>query len=153
MGEALVVNSADDIYVTGTSLSNNFPVTAGAYDTAYPPAASGTSSLTLATTGFVTEIAAGGTSLIYSTYLGGNDLAGYPIINDYLFTVATDIYGYDPNRTVGRVTARTWIMATPASVSPWIPAAMPIFRAQPYRRIFLSPIPAYTSLTWPRMVS
>ncbi len=57
-GEAIAFDSSGNAYVTGQTASASFPGTTGAL----PGAASV----------FVTEIAANGTSLIYSTYVGGS---------------------------------------------------------------------------------
>ena len=61
--DALAVDSSGNIYVTGITTSTDFPVKNGA-QAAY---AGGTTFGDV----FVTKIAAGGASLVYSTYLGG----------------------------------------------------------------------------------
>jgi len=58
---ALVLDSSENVYVTGYSQSTDFPVTSGAYQTT-----TGANSA-----GFVTKLNSTGTALIYSTYLGG----------------------------------------------------------------------------------
>jgi Beta-propeller repeat/Abnormal spindle-like microcephaly-assoc'd, ASPM-SPD-2-Hydin len=60
-GIALVLDSSNDVYVTGSTSSSNFPVV-----NAYQSQAPGPY------TGFLTQISASGSSLLYSTYLGGN---------------------------------------------------------------------------------
>lgn len=60
-GRAIAVDGAGGIYVTGMTYSIDFPTTGGAFDTA-----SGYYDL------FVTKLAADGSSLAYSTYLGGS---------------------------------------------------------------------------------
>jgi hypothetical protein len=60
-GFALTINSADEVYVTGSTASSNFPVV-NAYDSTYP----GSFNI------FLTEISADGSTLLYSTYFGGN---------------------------------------------------------------------------------
>jgi|GEM_PF-885360 len=68
-GSAIAVDSTGAVYVTGFTLSDNFPVTAGAYDTACGTSGScngGYSDV------FVTKLSPGGSSLVYSTYLGGS---------------------------------------------------------------------------------
>jgi hypothetical protein len=59
---SIAVDGSGNAYVTGTTMSTNFPTTAGAFQT------------TLAGTenAFVTKINSTGTALVYSTYLGGN---------------------------------------------------------------------------------
>ncbi len=105
---ALVLDSANEVYVTGSTSSNNFPIVK-AYQSQQPgPYA-----------GFLTKISADGSSLLYSTYLGGNTfdqpscisidglgqvyVAGYtmsqnfPVANAYQATVQPNqggIYGY-----------------------------------------------------------
>lgn len=61
LGKALAVDAAGDAYVTGYTNSPDFPVTPGAFQAA----------LKGARNAFVTELNAGGTGLVYSTYLGG----------------------------------------------------------------------------------
>ena len=63
-GNGIAVDAAGDAYVTGTTSLNDFPTTAGAFQTVregYERDA------------FVTEVNPAGSALIYSTYLGGND--------------------------------------------------------------------------------
>jgi len=55
---AVAVDGNGNAYVTGTVLAEDFPTSAGAYQTSYPG-------------GFVTELNAGGSSLVYSTFLSG----------------------------------------------------------------------------------
>ena len=60
-GLALALDSANEVYVTGITQSSNFPVV-NAYQSQQPGPY----------TGFLTRIAADGSALLYSTYLGGN---------------------------------------------------------------------------------
>src|SRR5579862_1469572 len=60
-GAALVLDSADNVYVTGSTASADFPVVK-AYQSQQPGPYSG----------FLTKLSADGSSLLYSTYLGGN---------------------------------------------------------------------------------
>jgi len=62
-GNAIAVDVQGDAYITGLTQSSNFPTTAGAYQTAL-----GTSSTQNA---FVTKLNPAGTTVVYSTYLGG----------------------------------------------------------------------------------
>ena len=64
VGVGVAVDAAGHAYVTGYTLSANFPVTPGAYQTSfggdpYPDA-------------FVAKLSADGAGLVYSTYLGGS---------------------------------------------------------------------------------
>ncbi len=59
---AIAVDSSGDAYVTGGTKSTNFPTTSNAFQ----------GSLAGTVNVFVTKLAADGSSLVYSTYLGGN---------------------------------------------------------------------------------
>jgi uncharacterized repeat protein (TIGR01451 family) len=61
-GAAIDVDSLGNAYVTGVTSATNFPITPGAFR----------SSSGGATDAFVTKLDVAGTSLVYSTYLGGN---------------------------------------------------------------------------------
>ncbi|HEV8132423.1 MAG TPA: SBBP repeat-containing protein [Acidobacteriota bacterium] len=63
-GFAIAVDTAGNAYVTGTTLSTNFPVTLGAVQ---PTFGGGTFDA------FVTKLNATGSGLVYSTYLGGSN--------------------------------------------------------------------------------
>jgi len=68
IGFAVAVDAFGMAYVTGSTLSTNFPVTPGAFQATYPGAAEDV---------FVAKFnpsASGPASLIYSTYLGGNGI-------------------------------------------------------------------------------
>lgn len=107
-GIALVLDSANDVYVTGSTTSSDFPVV-NPYQGTYPGSYNG----------FLTRISADGSSLLYSTYLGGNSsdapssiaidssgsvlVAGntastnFPVVNAYQATVSPNqdgLYGY-----------------------------------------------------------
>jgi len=79
-GSGIAVDTEGNAYVTGYTRSNNFPITAGAFQTTFAdPAGSGNV--------FVTKINPTGTALVYSTYLGGSgdeftDLPGNGIALD-----------------------------------------------------------------------
>jgi Big-like domain-containing protein/IPT/TIG domain-containing protein/beta-propeller repeat-containing protein len=70
-GNSIAVDAEGNAYVTGWTYSSDFPLTAGAYQS------TNFASANLAATGFVSELNANGTSLLYSTYLGGSIL-DYP---------------------------------------------------------------------------
>ena len=63
-GTAIAVDSQGNAYVSGQTFSTNFPTTTGALQT----------SKDLLSDGFLTKLSASGSSLIYSTYLGGDNL-------------------------------------------------------------------------------
>src|SRR5580698_2650156 len=103
-GYALVLDSANEVYVTGTTSSSNFPVV-NPYQ----------ASLLGSFNGFLTKLSADGSYLLYSTYLGGSSsdvpstiaidggenvlVAGYtystnfPVINAYQATVSPNLGG------------------------------------------------------------
>ena len=64
-GFGIAVDGTGNAYLTGNTSSSDFPVTAGVCQTIYR---GGISDL------FVTKLNAAGSALVYSTYLGGNDL-------------------------------------------------------------------------------
>ena len=76
-GSAIAVDSNGSAYVTGRTYSNDFPVTQGAYQTlcavAPTPTSPGTGSCSpnAGNSAFLTKLAPGGGSLVYSTFLGG----------------------------------------------------------------------------------
>jgi RHS repeat-associated protein len=61
-GAAIAADAAGNAYVTGDTTATNFPVTAGAYQTARAGSLNA----------YVTKLTPGGNSLGYSTYLGGS---------------------------------------------------------------------------------
>jgi hypothetical protein len=73
-GNSIAVDSTDNVYVTGETSSTNFPTTAGAFQMTN---AGGIADA------FVTKLNPTGTSLLYSTYLGGTgDDSGFGIAVD-----------------------------------------------------------------------
>ncbi len=86
-GYALAVDASSNVYLTGHTLSKDFPTNEpfhGPYTGAYPKV-------------FITKLNAAGNALVYSTYLGGN---GY----DYGYGIALDAAG---NAYVGGYTTST----------------------------------------------
>ncbi|SFS04260.1 Beta-propeller repeat-containing protein [Granulicella pectinivorans] len=69
----IAIDAAGDAIVAGTTDSNNFPVTTGAYQTSSPNPNLGTSTAT--STGFVASVNPTGSALNYATYLGGSGTA------------------------------------------------------------------------------
>jgi beta-lactam-binding protein with PASTA domain len=65
-GYGIAVDGSGNAYVTGTTCSTNFPVTTGAFQTAY------NSTNKFGESAFVTKLNPTGTALVYSTYLGGS---------------------------------------------------------------------------------
>jgi hypothetical protein len=64
-GTSVAVDSAGNAYITGTTNSNNFPTTNGAFQTSF---AGGSSDHDV----FVSKLNPSGSALLYSTYLGGS---------------------------------------------------------------------------------
>ncbi len=63
-GNAVAVDGNGNAYVTGDTISSNFPTTPGAFDT----------SINGSHDAFVTKLNAAGSGLVYSTFLGGSSL-------------------------------------------------------------------------------
>lgn len=79
---AFNVNSSGEVYITGTTTSSSFPTTSGAYDTT----GNGDSDV------FITKLSADGSSLTYSTFLGGSDpetVSSLIVRNGYVYVAGT----------------------------------------------------------------
>lgn len=76
-GKAVAIDVQGNAYLTGYTKSTNFDIVAGAYQT------------TLAANydAFITKVGTGGTSLVYSTYFGGNNI-------DYAYGISLDMLGF-----------------------------------------------------------
>ncbi len=81
-GFGIGVDSSENAYIIGTTSSNDFPVTPGAFQTT-PGSINGNA--------FVTKLNPTGTALVYSTFLGGsgNSVA----IGDVGYAIAVDSFG------------------------------------------------------------
>ena len=84
IGSAIAVDGQGNAYVAGVTNSTNFPVTQGAAQSAYG-GGQGQPDLNVGD-GFVLKLNAAGTSLVYSTYLGGQR-------NDFIFAITVDAQG------------------------------------------------------------
>jgi hypothetical protein len=101
----IAIDSSNNTYVTGSTTSSDFPLSNGAY----------AASLSGTQDGFLVKLAADGSSILYSTYIGGSgvdfanavgvDTAGeatiagvtysqdFPLLNPFQSTVAASQYG------------------------------------------------------------
>jgi beta-propeller repeat-containing protein/HYDIN/CFA65/VesB family protein len=105
---ALAVDSKGSAYEVGNTGSTNFPVTAGAYQTTCPSCA-------LYPAVFITKFAPAGTSLLYSTYLGGTgDNRAFGVTLDS----SDDIY------IVGWTTSTDFPVSANAFQASYIPGAV-----------------------------
>jgi hypothetical protein len=66
---AMAVDGAGNVYVTGSTTSPDFPITPGSYQTTYPGS----------TCAYVTKLNPSGTALVYSTYLSGASAFGIAV--------------------------------------------------------------------------
>jgi hypothetical protein len=93
-GEGIAVDKAGNAYVGGLAYGNGFPTTSGAFQKEPPtknvtcqagetPGACGPGSPPTAYSGFVSKLNPSGNSLIYSTYLAGNQV-------DSVYAIAVD---------------------------------------------------------------
>jgi hypothetical protein len=75
-GTSIAIDASDNAYITGRTLSTDYDITAGAFQTTFGGGIDA----------FITKLNASGTALIYSTYIGGGGGLGY----DYGHSVALD---------------------------------------------------------------
>lgn len=71
-GFRIAVDTAGNIYVAGSTTSDDFPTTSGAYQTAYGGAGDGYQYQSLYGDIFVTKLNAASLTAMYSTYIGGS---------------------------------------------------------------------------------
>jgi hypothetical protein len=102
---SVVVDGAGDAFVTGLASSTDFPVTSGAFQRTNRAAARG------GVNGFVTEAAPDGSSIVYSTLLGGSGGPG-GFLGDAGADLALDSAG---NIYVTGATASTDFPTTPSA--------------------------------------
>ena len=89
-GSAIVVNSADEVYITGTTCSSDFPTFSYSYQQQPPtPCLSATNTSQFDRSAFVAQLSHFGT-LLFSTYLGGTN--GSVDLNSISLNFAGDVY-------------------------------------------------------------
>jgi len=98
----LVLDSADNLYVSASTASTNFPVTAGAFQTTF---GGGT------TDAFLTKISADGSSILYSTFFGGN---GNDAAEGLSIDSLGNVYMTGPTRSTNLKTAGSPLRTTNA---------------------------------------
>src|SRR5439155_1695170 len=81
-GFGIAVDALGSAYVTGFTISTNFPTTPGAFQTTF-----GGGRSPGPTDAFVTKLSPDGSALVYSTYLGGNG-------DDYGLGITVDGFGF-----------------------------------------------------------
>jgi len=91
VGFGIAVDGVGNAYVAGVTCSIDFPVVRG-FRTQYGDGVpSGFHSGNALETGFFAKVSPDGSSLLYSTYLGGSvSTSGYPYVDDIAFGVAVD---------------------------------------------------------------
>ncbi|MFZ0774802.1 MAG: SBBP repeat-containing protein [Candidatus Sulfotelmatobacter sp.] len=110
----IAIDSTNNVYVAGETSSDNFPTTSGAYQTKCgSDGACNANSSTSYYDAFVTKLAPGGASLVYSTYVGGSS-------DDYAFAVALDSSG---DAYITGSTSNDDTTTTPAVPYPTTPGA------------------------------
>ena len=106
-GRGIALDSEGNAYVTGSTQSNNFPTTGGAYQPALRSGATGNA--------FVTKLNTTGSAAVYSTYLGGSRTEFGFGSADEAFGIAVDIAG---NAYVTGETFSTDFPTTPGAFQP-----------------------------------
>jgi RHS repeat-associated protein len=113
-GNALAVDAAADVVLIGNSTSTNFPTTAGALQTANQGGQDA----------FVTRLAAGGSTLSYSSYLGGSGTdAGTGVATDALGN--SYLAGYTDSTNFPAVHAFQTSLAGLGTYGAWVSALIP----------------------------
>jgi hypothetical protein len=84
---ALAVDANGDVYVTGQTMSADFPTTSGSFQSVCKDCSGGTG------VAFVSKLKADGSALLYSTMLGGTNIYGGGGGGDQGFAIAVDASG------------------------------------------------------------
>lgn len=99
MPHSLIVNKNNELYVFGSSESNNYPTTTGAYDPSYNVGGSYTPSglgvnYTNGSDIIISKLSADGTQLLASTFIGGNNIDGLNTSsNKLVYNYADEVRG------------------------------------------------------------
>ncbi len=104
--DALAIGGSGNVYVTGSTTSPDFPVTPGAFDeTCGTDGTCNWDGMVNHDDVFVTEISPDGHSLVWSTFLGAEDL-------DHPWTIVVDAAGFP---VIAGITSSTGFPATPGA--------------------------------------
>ncbi len=93
---SLIVDEADNLYVMGTTGSNNFPITGGSFQTSFQGGSAVSVNNINYSNGsdiFISRFNATGTSLLSSTYVGGNGNDGLNLAAGLRFNYADQMRG------------------------------------------------------------
>jgi hypothetical protein len=101
IGRAIAINGSGNAYITGSTLSTDYPVTTGVFQNTN----AGSNDV------FVTKLNGAGSGLIYSTYIGGNDAeqgqaiavdgSGNAYVTGYTFSADYDVTPSAFQTTIG----------------------------------------------------
>ncbi|MFX1283609.1 MAG: SBBP repeat-containing protein [Promethearchaeota archaeon] len=86
LSRGITLDSSENIYITGETWSDDFPTTSTAYNTTYGGSSDG----------FITKISANGTSLVYSTFIGGSK---YDHIESLTLDSSDNLYLYGETKS------------------------------------------------------
>jgi hypothetical protein len=119
-GNAIAVDGDGDAYLTGSTQSVDFPTTEGAFQTGLKPQDSSGTSTRYSTDVFVSKLNSSGSSLLYSTYLGGSGLdVGYDIaLDDSGHAFVTGKAGSPPRSCIAPCT--DYLYAYPTTVGAYV---------------------------------
>lgn len=111
VANAVAIDAAGNAYIAGSTFSNLFPTTKGAFQTVNRDAANG------GTNAFISKLDPTGAKLLYSTYLGGSGAPStdYQYLPDSANAIAIDSAG---NAYVAGVTGSTDFPITPGVLGP-----------------------------------
>lgn len=94
---SLVVNSADELFIMGTTGSSNFPTLSNSYDNSFNGGASATLTTIIHFNNgsdlYIARLSSDGTQLLGSTYLGGNNIDGLNMAANLDYNYADKVRG------------------------------------------------------------